>query len=186
MTKPILPQNRHADGSAHPAAILGSGPSLPEQLARVPKGCILFSVNLKPMTLCLPDFAVFCDDIMGPTIRDYMAETGNDLTERISILDRWSDYRLPQKHWYNGFSASLATWAALHLGCNPVLLLGMDCYRSNPTHFDGFHDVSKHAYPLENYFRAWRPALKHCPHPERIKAMGGPLVELFGEWGPDG
>jgi hypothetical protein len=86
-------------------------------------------------------------------------------------------------YWDGGFSASLATWLACYLECDPVLLCGMDCYQGEQKYFypnDFCHPAQN--YPLENHLEAWRPALRYCPSSWRIKAVSGPLMEIFGKW----
>jgi hypothetical protein len=96
-----------------------------------------------------------------------------------------SDVQLPRGEWWDGgFSSTLATWFALWKGFDPVILCGMDCYQGaekychpRPGFYHPVFDT-----PLENHLRAWRLAFKKCPHPERIRAMSGPLAQVFGAY----
>jgi hypothetical protein len=169
----------------HPAAILGGGPSLVEDLKRLPAGCVLFSVNDHALHHCEPHFLVHMDnDFEKCTDLKHALDTFKGLV--ISPFSN-SDIALPTGWWDGGFSSTLATWFALWRGYNPVILCGMDCYQGEVKYCHerpGFyHPVFD--FPLENHLRAWRLAFKHCPHPERIRAMSGPLVQIFGAYDAD-
>ena len=161
-----------------PAAILGSGPSLPLDLVGLPSSAILISVNVRPAKLVTPDCVVFMDrSVAGPA-----AELG---VMRISQIASASDVDLPAGWWDGGFSASLATWVACWWGCDPILLCGMGCFRGGQSYFDEegrTHPGDEHDKPLENHLRAWRPAIDRCPGSQAIKAMSGPLGGIFGYW----
>jgi hypothetical protein len=60
----------------------------------------------------------------------------------------------------------------------------MDCYQGEIKYCHprpGFHHPV-FDFPLENHLRAWRFALKKCPNADVIKAVSGPLVEVFGAY----
>jgi hypothetical protein len=159
-----------------PAVVLGSAPSLAEELGRAPAGAVTISVNLRPLALCpRPDFLVFLDEAVGLA----SAAAG---VPRVSTLPRWSDFDLCPEAWDGGFSPSLAVWLGCYLGCAPVLLAGFDCYRSDPAYCDGTDDPRQRAYPLHFHFRAWAPAIERCPDSRAIRVLGGPLTALFGAW----
>jgi hypothetical protein len=167
-----------------PAAVLGGGPSLPDDLKRLPKGTLLIAVNQHAIRLCKPNIIVFMDK---PYENQEMGVVLPWAKERhvllVSQLKEYSQIDIGPSYWDGGFSSSLATWLACELGCNPVLLCGMDCYKGEKKYFYDYKNNHPCVnYPLENHLAAWRPALEKCPHPERIKAMSGPLVEIFGEW----
>ena len=163
------------------AAILGGGPSLPADLERLPEGTTLIAVNNHAMRLCNPDYMVFMDDInQFPELREAVERFDG----KIVCPFEMSDVKLPKGHyWDGGFSAALATWFALWRGYENVILCGMDCYQGEKKYFydrDFYHPSFD--YPLENHLRAWRLVYKHCPNPERVKAMSGPLVDVFGKF----
>ena len=83
--------------------------------------------------------------------------------------------------WIGEYSSSLATWLACWLGCEPVLLCGMDCYQGQRSPDADPRDLA-YTYPLEQHLKFWRQAFERCPHAERIRAMSGPLVEVFGKY----
>lgn len=164
------------------AAILGGGPSLPDDMAKLPKDCVLIGVNHHSLRLCKPDFIVYMDDLQKiPALQNGL--NGYDGTVVSPFAT--SHVTLPKgQFWDGGFSSTLATWFALWSGYEPVILCGMDCYQGEQKYFyerEGFHHPVFDA-PLENHLRAWRFALKRCPNPQHIRAMSGPLVEIFGKY----
>lgn len=171
--------------SGRPAAVLGGGPSLPEDLKRLPQGCTLISVNHHALRLCQPDILVYLDwpenfPELEQAVRDF---TGLRVSPHPS-----SDVLLPKGEWWDGgFSSTTAAWLGCRMGAEPVILCGMDCYQGEHKYFyerSGFyHPVFD--YPVADHVRGWRPALKRCPNPQKIKAMGGPLTELFGAYEPE-
>lgn len=167
------------------AAVLGGGPSLPSDLKKLPEVCALISVNDHALHHCAPDFLVHMDNDFEkcPELKRALDRYQGTI---VSPFEN-SHVTLPKGQWWDGgFTSTLATWFALWSGFNPVILCGMDCYQGEVKYChprDGFyHPVFD--YPLENHLRAWRLAWKKCPHPERIKAMSGPLVEVFGAYEP--
>ncbi len=162
------------------AAILGGGPSLPKDLARLPADCALIAVNHHAFRLCQPDFVVFMDDPLKvpelfQTLKDHAGVT------KVCPFSM-SDIVLPKHEWWDGgFSSTLATWFALWMGFNPVILCGMDLYQGKDKYFyerEGFYHPVFDA-PIENHLRAWRKAYAHCPNPQNIRVMSGPLAEVF-------
>jgi len=167
-----------------PAAVLGGGPSLPGDLKRLPKDTLLISVNDHALHFCDPEFLVFMD-IPNAQILPELTETVNHYQGIKVSITPLSDIDLSGSgYWNGGFTSSLATWLACYLGCEPVILCGMDCYQGEPKYChprpDFYHPVMD--YPLEMHFKAWRPVFEKCPHPERIFAMSGPLIEMFGSY----
>lgn len=169
-----------ADAVRGIAAVLGGGPSLPGDLARVPQGAVLIAVNHHALRLCEPEYLVYMDD--PAKVPELAAALLHFRGLRINPKTERSDIALPKGElWDGGFSSTLATWFALWMGFERVVLCGMDLYQGERKYFyerDFYHPVFD--APLENHLRAWRLAFKHCPHPERIRAMSGPLTEVFG------
>jgi uncharacterized Rossmann fold enzyme len=178
----ILDLHDHFHG--RPAAILGGGPSLPGDLKRLPKEAVLIAVNDHALHFCEPEFMVFMD-IPNAQILPELTQAVNHFHGTKVSITPLSDVDLSgSEFWNGGFTSSLATWFALYLGCNPVILCGMDCYQGNVKYChprpNFYHPVMD--YPLEMHFIAWRKAFEKCPHPERIFAMSGPLIEIFGSY----
>lgn len=173
--------------STRPAAVLGGGPSLPSDLRRLPEKCVLISVNDHAFHHCQPDVLVYQDELhrkYASAVRA-VAQTFQGL---IVCPFEESHVALPRGWWDGNFSSALATWFACWMEYDPVILCGMDCYQGDVKYchprpeFD--HPIFRQ--PLEKHLEVWRPALQKCPHPERIKAMSGPLVEIFGAYQPNG
>ena len=167
-----------------PAAILGGGPSLPGDLAKVPGEALLFSVNEHALQLIRVDYLVFRDPpekfpALKQTIQNFDGL-------RLSQLMRWSDIDLSGVRWWDApFSSSLATWLACWMGCNPVLLCGMDLYQGKQKYFydrSDFRLTASQVAPAGPQLRTWRKGFEQCSHPERIKAVSGPLVNIFGKY----
>jgi hypothetical protein len=179
----VIPVARlHDQFPGRPAAVLGGGPSLRNDLKRLPKDTILISVNDHALHHCDPAYLVFMD-IPNEQILPELALAVRIFKGALVSTTPLSDIDLGGSgYWNGGFTSPLATWFACYLGCNPVILCGMDCYQGEEKYChprpDFYHPVMD--YPLEMHLAAWRPALEKCPHPERICAMSGPLVDLFG------
>jgi hypothetical protein len=133
-----------------------------------------------PKKLVQADYMVFWD---SPESNAKMLEAmGRFKGMRVSPLAEWSDVDLSGVEWWRGcFSSHLATWLACWMGCNPVLLAGMDCYQG-PRPADANPRNNAYKMTLEEHLECWRPALEKCPHAERIRAVSGPLVRVFGKW----
>lgn len=105
---------------------------------------------------------------------------------KVSPFPNWSNVLIDEPWWNGGFSSSLAVWFACAAGFERVLLGGMDCYQGGRKYW---YDRPHYRHPalgssVEDNLRAWRPALEQCPHSERIRAVSGPLTEIFGRWLP--
>jgi hypothetical protein len=165
--------------AGRPGAVLGGGPSLKKDLKQIPKDVILIAVNHHGLGYGHMDYTVFLDDV--PSLRisfEELRARGGVLVSR----QPESDVDLGGPDWWQGrFSGQLACWLACWMGCNPVLLCGADCYQ-NPIPPD--EDPRNLAYqkPLAEHLAGWKEAFIKCPHPERIRAISGPLVEIFGKF----
>jgi len=168
-------RDKHA---GRPGAVLGGGPSLQADLAQVPPGAVLISVNQHAVQHVWTNYLVFLDEpgrypAMLDLINTYQGA-------KVSPLREWSDVDLDgADYWRGNFSSHLACWLACWLGCDPVLLCGMDCYQG-PRPPDA--DPRDNAYntPLAEHLEGWRLALERCPNAGVIRAVSGPLVEIFG------
>lgn len=166
-----------------PAAVLGGGPSLPKDLKRLPEGCVLISVNDHAFHHCEPDVLVFQDKLMyAPAVADVL----KTFKGVVVSPQAESHVQLPRGWWDGNQSSCLATWYALWMDYEPVILCGMDCYQGREKYCHprpGFdHPIFR--APLEKHLALWSNAFYKCPHPERIQAMSGPLVEVFGQYEP--
>lgn len=166
-----------------PVAVCGGGPSLPAHLKRLPASVVYVGVNDHLGRFVDPDYCVFLDNLRKPRnarIKEYLQKfRGIKLSNNEN-----SDIDLDGvKYWEGGFSSSLATWFACYTGADPVILCGMDLFRGKALYFWEKEITDREqllmTLPIENHLNAWRPALRRCVNPERIKVAGGPLSELF-------
>lgn len=172
--------------AGRPAAILGGGPSLPEDLKRIPRRSLLFAVNHHAHRIGIKtDFLVFWDCPTSHRTRELGAALETYKGIKISPILPYSDVdfegvELPPDP---GFTSPLAAWLALYMGCSPVLLCGMDCYQG-PVKFCHPSEVKHpcHDYPLHMHLDAWRRAAENLPESSEIRAVSGPLVEIFGKY----
>lgn len=166
--------------TGRPAAVLGGGPSLPEDLKRVPRDAVLIAVNYHAFYYCAPAFMVYNDvpetnPLQAKAVQEHKAihvspEPTSDVI--FDVDDVWTGF----------FSSNTATWFALWLGCDPVILCGMDCYQGPQKHCaPSTYQSPMFDMPLDFYTRPWVEDCKNSVlHPERIRVMSGPLVETFG------
>ncbi len=162
------------------AAVLGGGPSLPGDVARLPKGCLLIAVNYHAFQLagCEPDFMVYndypeSDPILAKAVRESKAI-------RVSPHPS-TDVQFDVDVWTGFYSSNTAAWFALWIGCNPVILCGMDCYQGERVYFHEYtHDSPAFHYPLDDQLRPWKEDGKNrLPHLWRLRVMSGPLTSVF-------
>ena len=165
------------------AAVLGGGPSLPSDLKNLPDGCVLISVNDHAFHFCEPDVLVFQDKLRYEPAVQEVLKTFKGL---VVSPQAESHVQLPLNWWDENMSSALATWYACWMGYDEVILCGMDCYQGKVKYCHprpGFdHPVFR--VPLKFHLARWAKAFDHCPNPERISAMSGPLVEVFGAYVP--
>lgn len=162
-----------------PAAILGGGVSLPQHLKAVPKNAVLLSVNRRGALLTRCDYIVATDRPEAEECQRLFPDT--------PLISPFHDLG---GHWYvrnsdvidSGFSSPVAMWLARFMGCAPVILCGMDCYQGGTYWYDKEAESSGNHQPLQNQLIAWRVAYRQTPGVEHVKAAGGPLVEIFGEY----
>jgi hypothetical protein len=166
------------------AVVLGGGPSLRDDYKKTPQNAVLIGVNLHWLDIehrWLKFFMVFLDE-PKPHSNMMMFIKSRYSGVKVSPIAQWSDIDLTGADWWHGnFSSHLGTWLACWMGCDPVLLCGMDCYQGERSE-DA--DPRDNAYntPLEEHLAGWREAFKRCPNTDRIKAVSGPLVEIFGKY----
>ena len=189
MTRPM---SQYKDIFAgRPAAILGGGPSLPADVARLPAGgCVLIMVNFHALRLpegALPgpiQFMVYNDHPESSPELLEAAQNAPKTITKVSPNNESSDVVFDvESSWVGFYSSNLATWFALWCGCDPVILCGMDCYQGEAKYFHEYEDKPHFHYPLAHHINPWiEDARNSCPHPERIKAMSGPLMGVFGQY----
>ena len=164
--------------AGRPAAVLGGGPSLPNDLARLPADCVLIAVNYHAAYLCKPDFIVYNDQP-----ESYPAQLAAVLSGEATRVspEPTSDILFDVDVWTGFYSSNTAAWFALWVGCNPVILCGMDMYQGPKKYFHEFNgDAPCLHYPLDHHIRPWIEEGRNLlPHVERLRVMSGPLQNVF-------
>ena len=180
MMKMSALQDRYIGRSA---AVLGGGPSLPEDFSRLPPGCVLIAVNHHAFHICQPDYMVYNDQPESDPLLQEAVKGPKHGTVLVSP-DPTSDILFDVPVWTGFYSSNTAAWFALWLGCDPVILCGMDCYQGDKVYFHDYsHDVPTFHYPLEHHLRPWQEdGLNLLPHVERLCVMSGPLINIFGSF----
>jgi hypothetical protein len=167
--------------SGRPAAVLGGGPSLPGDMEKLPKDCVLIAVNYHALKLCNPPFMVYNDHPESDPILDEAVKSFKQT--RVSA-EPSSDIKYDVPVWTGFYSSNTAAWFALWMGCDPVILCGMDCYQGDKKYFHEYEDKPNYHYPLEHHIAPWVEDAKNMlPNWQRVKAMSGPLVGIFGQYG---
>jgi hypothetical protein len=173
-------QSRY-EGKHVMAAVLGGGPSLPADMARLPEKCLLIAVNYHAFHFCKPIFMVYNDQPEGDL--ELMEAVNKKFVIKVSP-DKTSDILFDVPVWTGFYSSNTAAWFALWMGCDPVILCGMDCYQGQEIYCHPYQDdqPSFH-YPLADHIRPWLEDGRNLlPHVERLKVMSGPLVNVFGKY----
>jgi hypothetical protein len=172
--------------SGRPAAVLGGGPSLPADMEKLPEGCLMIAVNYHYTVLTgkNPDFTVFNDHLDSDLILKNYVEKTTAVRVSPDRNSSYSDVEFDVPVWTGFFSSNTAAWFALWLGCDPVILCGMDCYQGEAVYcHPSDRDCPAFHYPLDHYLRPWIEEGKNLLDPvERVKVMSGPLTEVFGAY----
>jgi hypothetical protein len=176
--------------------VLGGGPSLERDVVLVRarhvsplQRPVWIAVNyhaVNRLAELQADYMVFIDEPNEfPKLRA-AAEAFRGI--KVTWRPGWSDVELTpspspegggEMPWIGVMASHLATWFACYLGCEPVILAGMDCYQGQRSADADPRDLA-YQIPLSEHLAGWRQAFERCPHPERIRAVSGPLVEVFG------
>jgi hypothetical protein len=167
--------------AGRPAAVLGGGPSLPGDIAKLPKDCVLIAVNYHAQMLCDPEFMVYNDHPESDPVLDKAVKE----FKRTKVSpEPTSDIEFDVAVWTGFYSSNTAAWFALWMGCDPVILCGMDCYQGDKKYFHEYEDKAVYHYPLDHHIAPWVEDAKNMlPNWQRVKAMSGPLVSVFGQYG---
>lgn len=165
-----------------PAAVLGGGPSLPADMDKLPEGCVLIAVNYHAFHVCSPDFMVYNDH---PESDPFLLDAVRNTKALRVSPDKTTDIVFDVPNVWTGFySSNTAAWFALWLGCDPVILCGMDLYQGEVKYFHPLeHLPGPCNFPLDFHLRPWVEECRNSvPHPERLRAMSGPLTSVFGAY----
>ncbi len=171
-------KGRHA---GRPIAIMGGGPSLADDLKRIPRDAVKISVNQHALYITGADYVVTLDDPTGDPVAIKMFNRVKGAL--IGKAEGHVDYLFDVRFWY-GQSGHSAAWVGCYMGGDPVLLCGMDLYQGPKMYCEEVEDpagaIGLKNKPLKNHVNNWRSAFSKCPNAERIRAMSGPLVDVFG------
>ena len=167
--------------AGRPAAVLGGGPSLPDDMKMLPDGCLLIAVNYHAFYFCKPDYMVYNDH---PESNPLLIEAVKTKKAIKVSPDPSSDIQFDVPVWTGFYSSNTAAWFALWLGCDPVILCGMDLYQGEKKYCHPYqYDEPNFHYSLDFHLRPWIEEGRNLlPHPEHLKAMSGPLVKIFGQY----
>ena len=169
-----------------PVAVLGSGPSLPEDLKKIPDNCILISCNHHAFELLEPDYMVFLDPLSNnhsQRYRDRVANPGK--AKRISYgnLNETDYYCINEATIYHKLSDTgiFGAWIGCYITTGKVYLCGMGLRVQNEQmHFydnpDFKNNVAWGGPSLQNKLDKWA---KLEPFKDQLVAVSGPLKELF-------
>ena len=152
------------------AAILGGGPSLPDELKKVPDGTVLFGINHHASRIVTCDYIVFNDYKGGELTKDLPGKK----------ICRFRDYADIYENYPEGvISGVCALRAAQFMGFGNILLAGFDCYQSPGYFYNNDHNRG-HDLPLKTHLEYWK-------HEKRdgVTALGGPLKQIFGKTRPE-
>lgn len=179
--KPILLSTLKDKYAGRPAAVLGGGPSLPADLERVPKDALLIAVNYHAFYYCEPKYMVYNDT---PETNPLQVQAVREHRAIHVSPEPTSDVVFDVDVWTGHFSSNTAAWFALWLGCDPVILCGMDCYQGEVKHCaPSTYHSPMFEMPLDFYTRPWtEEGVNLLPHVERMRVMSGPLVNIFGAY----
>lgn len=169
-----------------PAAVLGGGLSLPDDIAKLPEGTVLIDCNGRGSTVVDCDYVMYCDMKMANKVKGL---PGLKVSPGVRGTYKGTGIMIPREMtWSSGFTGHTAAWFALYLGCKPVLLCGMDLYTGDREyHFDenprppGDMDTLRRGGKVR-LMQQWAAAKNHLERWQDIRAVSGPLVELFGQY----
>jgi hypothetical protein len=155
--------------TGRPGAVLGSGPSLPDDLVFLPAGVVTVSVNAHALRLVACNYSA-ANDRHG-------AEHLHKL--KPALICRWSEFASIRVDYGIGeMTAVLATQALLVMGCAPVFLCGFDCGGLPPYFYKT--DTPPRERSQSWHLAQWRKALD-LPGAEHIRPVSGPLTALFNQ-----
>lgn len=141
----------------------------------------MIAVNHHALKICRPLFMVYNDHPESNKGLHEAIYSGKCV--RVSS-DPTSDVLFDVDVWTGFYSSNTAAWFALWMGCEPVILCGMDCYQGDQKYF---HPIEEDApslyYPLDQHIRPWIEDGKNLlPNVKRLRVMSGPLVNVFGAY----
>lgn len=161
-----------------PGVAIGGGISLPHQYERI--------VSLNAVHVAANQHA----HVMGYRF-DYVAAVDPDMPAKvrefgkpvISMATRraHADYVI----FRDGFNSSgvTAAWALWVMGCAPIILAGMDCFRGGTYCHDPKAKSSGTGSSVEQHLRKWQKLKDICPGAS-FRSVGGPTEQIFPCYDP--
>lgn len=157
-------------------ALLGGGPSLPEDLKKIKKSnAVLIGLNHHAQ-LNLIDCAavVFLD---SPDKNEKLAEAAASASIAITPHGRYASHYLDIPYGNYGMTAGLGIWLAVHFGAKEIILCGMDCYSGTKPYFHDGEAKNQHPVGLDNQLKYWQVLAADVETP--ILPVSGPLTKIF-------
>ncbi len=151
-------------------AVLGGGPTLLADLKRVPFDTILIGVNQHAMLMNL-DYLVFEDRDIYPVVRE------SDAPLCTSHRDLAHIYTGIAPGY--GLSGATATWIADNFEASQIILAGMDNYSGGRRYWHSPPQWKGDSLGC-SCISVWQQVHRQLERPERVRAISGPLTEVFG------
>ncbi len=139
-------------------------------IKRVPFDAILIGVNQHTMLMNL-DYLVFEDREIYPIVRESDAPL---CTVHRDLADIYTGLTPGY-----GLSGATAAWIADYLEASQVILCGMDNYSQGRRYWHSPPGWKGDALGT-TCISIWHQVHRQMERPERVKAVSGPLTEVFG------
>jgi len=169
-----------------PVAVLGGGPSLPEDLKKIPKDCILISCNHHAFRLVEPDYMCFLDPVENnhsQVFKDICKDPKGAKRISYSNLDLTDYYCINEAQFHTSSDTGIfSSWVASYITSGNVYLCGFNLRdQSEPMHFYENPDtVTAWGGPsMDVKLERWRKLREGIERPERVKAVSGILKTVF-------
>ena len=164
--------------AGRPAAILGGGTTLREDLDMAPDDSVKIAINNYADVLDIDcDYMVFCDDPYKVT--RLMKAKQRYAGKCVSTYQPWSDFDLDVQPYCDGMTITTALWLADYITDGKIYLCGVDCNTTRPTHYTGHHDQRQFDTPLEHKTRPIIKMLNNVVDAGKIVAPREPLRGLI-------
>lgn len=150
-------------------AVLGGGPTLLADLKRVPYDAVLIGVNQHALLMNL-DYVVFQDREIYPVLEHADAPL---CTHHEDLAHIYTGI-VPDF----GLSGATAVWMADYLGADQIIVAGCDNYTGGRRYW---HSKPGDTMPqlAQSGLDVWRKARDYMARPEIVRAVSGPLTEVF-------
>lgn len=181
--KKIVPDISDIKKLDNPVAVLGAGPSLPNDLKKIPKDCILVSANQHALRLVKADYMCFLDPIDQQKGSEFYEAVVNPICARISLTDLiHTDYycvnEYPKELENPSDTGRFALWVSTYLTNSDIYLCGIGLRSQNePNHFYDHSNYATWGGPdIPTKIRQWMRFINYVGK-ERVKVVSGPLKD---------